>query len=228
MKHRLSALAIAFAATAPTFADEVVWNFDISTRGQDVTWTSPTVVDPTVPEYDADYSVSNVYATVQYLVFPETTIDVTDQIPPEYLSSSGTVFGPPPLTILSQSFVFPLPPESPAIAADLDLSILGDGHGQLAATNVTLGTYRLNLPPFGTVTVNIRGIRVVGSVAIRAIYPGDLDRDSDVDISDLASFLATFGVCADDPLYNYAADLDGNGCINISDLALFLSNFGRG
>lgn len=227
MIRALSAVAPVLVAVLAA-ADEVTWNYDISTRGQDVVWTSPTAVDPTVPEYDADYAISGVYATVQYLIFPETTIEVTSEIPPEYLSGSGMFYGPPPLTIFDQTFEFPPPPDPVAVSATLNLSVLGDGHGQLTATDITLGTYRVNLPPFGTVTVNIRGIRVVGSVVIRAIYPGDLDRDSDVDISDLALFLASFGACAADPLYNYAADLDGNGCINISDLALFLSNFGRG
>lgn len=227
----LSVLGISLAAAlaAPLVsAGEVVWDFDISTRGEDVTWTSTTATDPTVAEFDADYAVSQVFATVQYLVFPETTIDVTDQIPAEYLNSSGTVYGTPPVTVLSQSFTFPLPPDPPAVSADLDLSILADGRGQLAATDVTLGTYRVNIPPFGVVTVNIRGIRVVGSVAIRAIYPGDVDRDSDVDISDLALFLGSYGACSADPNYIPGADVDGSGCIDITDLALLLSNFGRG
>lgn len=227
MSRGLSALAIALAAPL-AHAEEVTWNFDISTRGQNVTWTSPTAVDPSATEYDADYSISSVLATVQFSIFPETTIDVTSEIPEEYRVGSGTFFGPLPVTIFSQTFEFPPPPDPIAVSATLDLSILGDGQGQLTATDITLGTYDVEIPPFGVVTVNIRGIRVIGTVAVRSIYPGDVDRDSDVDISDLSLLLAAFGSCAGDPLYQPGADLDASGCITIGDLALLLSNFGRG
>ena len=57
---------------------------------------------------------------------------------------------------------------------------------------------------------------------------GDIDGDGDVDLSDLATLLASYGACTGDPSYNPAADLDDNGCVELSDLALLLSNYGTG
>ena len=49
--------------------------------------------------------------------------------------------------------------------------------------------------------------------------PGDLDGDGDVDLSDLALLLASYGI--DD-----GGDLDGDGDTDLSDLAILLANYG--
>ena len=215
------------ANCAPANAIPITWNFDIATTGQSVTWNSPTAVDPASPEYDYTYTVTRVDATVQYSIFPPTTIDVTSQIPPEFLSSGGTLAGPPPITLVDQSLQFPLPPQPIAIAGHVTTTIDAAGFGHVSITDVQFGTYQVNLPPFGTVTVNIRGVRVIGNVTVRPIYTGDLDRDGDVDLQDLASVLATFGACNGDPTYNPFADFDGDACVTLQDLANLLANFGR-
>jgi hypothetical protein len=56
--------------------------------------------------------------------------------------------------------------------------------------------------------------------------PGDVDGDGDVDLSDLALLLASFGLCSGDAGFNDAADFDANGCIELGDLATLLGNFG--
>ena len=55
---------------------------------------------------------------------------------------------------------------------------------------------------------------------------GDVDEDGDVDLSDLAALLATYGLCDGAPGYNPAADFVENGCIDLADLAALLGNYG--
>ena len=58
--------------------------------------------------------------------------------------------------------------------------------------------------------------------------PSDVDRDGDVDLSDLATLLAAYGACTDDPGYSFYADLDKDGCVGLSDLATLLADYGYG
>lgn len=219
-------LFLAVAGVAALRAAPVTWSFDVSTTGQNVHWVSPTAVDNTAPLYDVVYNVEHVYATVRYL-FLTTTVEVTDEIPPEYLSNLQTLAGPPPIELPPQNFLFPPPPEPVAVAATIGVSIDAAGFGHLDITNVQLGTYRLNLPPFGTVTVTILGIRSVGTVRVTPVFHGDVDHDGDVDLADLTQLLSAFGACGGDAGYVEAADVDGDGCIALADLTALLSNFGR-
>ncbi len=56
--------------------------------------------------------------------------------------------------------------------------------------------------------------------------PGDADCDGDVDLSDLAALLGSFGSVFGDPSYHAGADTDGDGDNDLSDLATILSLFG--
>lgn len=55
---------------------------------------------------------------------------------------------------------------------------------------------------------------------------GDFDGDCRVTLQDLATMLATFGLCTGDVGFNSAADFNASGCVDLSDLAALLANFG--
>lgn len=223
----MPALLCSAGVSALASAAQVTWNFDVATQGQDIQWNSPSAANATAPEYDYVYTVTRVDATVQFSVFPPTTIDVTGEIPAEFLSAGGTVVGPPPLTLVDQNVLFPDPPEPVAIAGHLTVTMDGGGFGHVSFTDVDLGTYQIDFPPFGVVTVNVRGVRVIGTVTVTPVFAGDVDRDGDVDLGDLAALLSAFGTCVGDAGYVAGADTDGNGCVELLDLAALLGNFGR-
>ncbi len=57
-------------------------------------------------------------------------------------------------------------------------------------------------------------------------FPGDVDGDGDVDLSDLAEMLIDFG-CQSPPAAVCVGDADGDGDTDIADLAVLLANFGE-
>ena len=87
-----------------------------------------------------------------------------------------------------------------AISAD-GLTVVGFGHnpsGQVAAWRAHLGN----------------GCELAG----------DLDYDDDVDLQDLATLLANFGLSDAGGIED--GDIDGNGSVNLADLSLLLASFG--
>ena len=56
---------------------------------------------------------------------------------------------------------------------------------------------------------------------------GDVDGNGHVDLSDLASLLATYGLSDGDENYNPAADFDNDDTITLSDLAALLARYGH-
>lgn len=58
------------------------------------------------------------------------------------------------------------------------------------------------------------------------IKAGDINRDGQVDLTDVAILIANYGLCAGAAGFNPQADLDGNGCVDLTDLAILISHFG--
>jgi len=166
------ALLVLFAGAAR--ADTETWDFDLQTSGEDVFWTSPTAVCNVAPEYDAAYEITLVEVTVSYLGIPFGPFDVTDQIPPELRSGSGTFEGPPPFVVMDAHIRFPDPPEPVTLEADVRIEVDADGYGHASATNITLGTAVIDLGwPWGEVEVQIETVHVAGTVWVTPVIPGD-------------------------------------------------------
>lgn len=63
-----------------------------------------------------------------------------------------------------------------------------------------------------------------GAVPQPCTFPGDLNVDGDVDLSDLSTLLANFGVGSGATLAT--GDVDGDGDVDLTDLSSLLANFG--
>lgn len=60
------------------------------------------------------------------------------------------------------------------------------------------------------------------------VCDGDADRDGDIDLTDLAILLTSFGLNRLDAGYSAYADFSGDGAVTLNDLAILLVHFGSG
>ncbi len=136
---------------------------------------------------------------------------------------SGGVPGPAPITIFDESITFPDPPDPPAVSAQVTIGLDAAGFGTLAATDVVLGTFVIDLGrPFGEQEVDITSLRIAGTITITAeTCPWDLDGNGSVGITDLLALLAAWGTDPGGP-----PDFDGDGNVGVTDLLTLLANWG--
>ncbi|MCA9230046.1 MAG: PEP-CTERM sorting domain-containing protein [Planctomycetales bacterium] len=171
------------------------WNLSESTTGGDVFWTSPTAVDVGLPRYFSTYEITRVEA---YTIFGGT--DVTDQIG----ATGGSGYTESiPVTLINEALNEPTTGTAATVLVEIDAS----GYGQLAITDVTLGTLVvLSIP------IQITQIDVDATVTIQGIVPGDFDTNLEVNALDFSTWETAFGV-------SDAADTNFDG---VSDAADFL------
>lgn len=161
----------AVVGCAPLALAGQTWNFDVTTTGQNVSWTSPTSVATNAAVYAAKYQITLVEVDVTWVGIPFNNINVTNQVPPELQSAAFDVPGPAPVSLLNQPVVVPPAPTPPAFSALLSFGLNANGFGFANATNVTLGTMQVNLGGiFGTQTVTLKSVRLAGSLSIHAAW----------------------------------------------------------
>ena len=116
--------------------------------------------------------------------------------------------------------------------ASFATTISTDGEGNLACTNLALGTIVGEIPdkelPPGVFSVLLDTNVNLSNASMSGTYDppapscnGDFDNNGTVDGGDFGTLLALWGPCTDCP-----EDLDGNGTIDGGDVGLFLSFWG--
>lgn len=198
------------------------WSFDVVTTGNNVTWDSPTPVNPSRPQYTYDSTVTSVLVNARLGVLNIGPVDVTGQVPPDQLTAMGVVAGPAPATFFNSAVVYPPPPDAPGVSGTLTVTLDATGFGHVSLTNVTLGQVTIDLgPPFGMQTVTITRVEAIGHVTVDPVAcPADLNGDGAVSSGDLALLLGAWGAGPS------TADLNLDGTVNAGDLALLLGAWG--
>lgn len=186
VRFGLTSIVLLIATASTTLASPVTWSFNIQTLGQNVTWTSPTATNPNADLYEVGWTITKLEVRV-VIIFP-TWIDVTGQIPPEYLNGSTIEIGPAPIVAADQDVVFPDPPTAPAFQGHLTVGLDATGHGYVSLTNVLFGTIG---PPYVPITVALTGIRIQGTVDVNPVVlcTGDMNCDGVVDFADIDAFV---------------------------------------
>ena len=128
-----------------------------------------------------------------------------------------------PVTLADLPVVFPPPPDTPALAADISVSLDANGFGTLSATNVVLDSYDSG-PPFGVVPIT--ALRIAGTVDVLPTSLADVNRDNRVNVNDLVEVVTAWGLCPDPPA-TCAADITLDGRVNVDDLVEVIVNWGR-
>ena len=164
-------LCAALTGSARAQSYTQTWTFDQTTTGQNVSWTSPTAVFPTASIFDTSYQITKLEVKVKYLFFTLGPFDVTSQVPPDQLAGGGPIPGPAPITIFDNTITYPDPPAAPTVSAHITSGMNAGGFGTFSATNIVLGTATIDLgPPFGSQTVQLVSIRIVGSLTIHSTW----------------------------------------------------------
>lgn len=191
-------------------ANPVSWEVEISTTGQDVTWTSPTNITTGLPEYDWEYDINEVLATVfNTETEEEFELDLITLL--EVTSGSGTENGLP-FTLLNQSL------SEPTTGSNADISIVVNSAGQGigSGTNIVLGQFAI-----GDEIYQIKQVAITALVSATGVPMGDYDRDGDVDPADYAVWRSNFGSTVE-----LNADGNKNSVVDAADYVVWRNNLG--
>ena len=73
-----------------------------------------------------------------------------------------------PIYLANESFVYPEPPDTAALSADVAIYVAGDGYGHADVTNVVLGKYEVEF--LGEIIeVDIQEIKFSGTVGVTGV-----------------------------------------------------------
>ncbi len=113
------------------------------------------------------------------------------------------------------------------LAAEVRWADLSD---LLAEPEVATVCPRTGLAPLAAsdaVPVPPAGVILVAPGDRLRLANGDIDLDGDVDLTDLAAVLRSYGSCVGDPQYDPLADVIDDGCVDLADVARLLRFYGR-
>ncbi len=149
-------LGICCLAGPALAVNPAVWNFDVTTNGNDVFWDSPTNVDTGYPQYNVAYEITTLTANVD--VLGNVDLIGLGVISADQLTGNGD-YTSLPIVIYSDSFAYE------DTTADVSLNIDSSGQGHASLTNVHLGTITILFP------LQINSIHAAGTITATGVLP---------------------------------------------------------
>ena len=155
--------------------DTVQWAFSVTTKGEDISWTSSSRIIQSAPQYNYVWNLSSVSMDVLYKGTVYGPIDVTDLLESQIRHDEGGIPGPLPIVT-----------KEGLVAVDIDgdgdvdmgghvlMQIEETGFGRLLIDNVLLDSFMVDLgDPIGTVEVTIVRVNVDGQIDVETgLYDG--------------------------------------------------------
>lgn len=211
------------ALIGPT--DHVSWPFTISTNGENVSWTSPSSINPTGDYYEMYYTVESATVIVSYIGIDFGPIDITYLLPKDVITTWRESSGPCPLDFGWIEVIAPEDQDPPAFAYDWIVEIDTKGIATYRVENVFMGQYDYDLGfPFGYVTVNLES-GTINSILTIDVVPtpcyADIDGSGTVDVADLLEVIGNWGYCLKCP-----ADTNQDDEIDVTDLLAVVGAWG--
>ena len=221
---RIASLLLALAIALPASAQTTHWTFSSSTGGENVSWVSPSSVDPAADQYDYIYEITYVAVDVIFAGQVIGPNDVTADIDPALLFGAGLVTGPAPVVLMNEPISADADVDGTIdVSADMFMQLNGKGFGQFDVTNVFLGDVMVDMGwPFGMQNVQIDRIYIDGYIDVTPIIipcPEDTDGDGMVNVNDVLAAIGNWGGSG-------TGDVDGSGIVDVSDLLAMVAAWG--
>jgi hypothetical protein len=225
----MSLTTIALVSSMALGADTVIWDFSITTSGENILWTGPDLIATDGEYYEMLYTVNSATVKVEYLGITFGPIDVTDMIPQDSIVTWQPAAAPMPLDFGWYEVIGPENQTPPSIAYDWIVEIDTTGSVSWRGENVFLGEADYNLGwPWGTVTVQITQGTINANLEINKVFNPcyeDVDGSGAVDVTDLLTLIGNWGNCPD-CTQEIPGDVNYDDVVDVTDLLAIVGAWG--
>jgi len=208
----------------PAFADTIRWEYSEDTGGENVHWISPNPVDPNANQYEYVSEITYIAVDVVFLGAIIGPVDITGDMDPEFLLSTGVLEGPAPIILMDEPLETDADDDGDIdMSADFHMFINGKGYGQFDVTNIFLGDVYVDTGwPFGWQYVDVDRIYFEGNMTITPIdnpCPSDINGDGMVDVQDILIVIGNWGGSGE-------GDVNGDDVVDVTDLLEVVNAWG--
>ncbi len=205
------------------------WDFAISTSGENVLWTGPSLLDTGGQYYEMLYTVQSAFVNVEYVGIEFGPIDVTGMIPAENIVTWQPEQAPMPIDFDWHNVRAPAGADPPSLAYDWIVEVNEKGVVVWRGENLYLGEAEYDLGwPWGTVTVQIVSGNINANLDIQEVFNpcyADVDGSGTVDVLDLLAAIGNWGGC-EECTEEIPGDVNYDNVVDVSDILMIVGTWG--